>query len=118
MGIEISWLVLSGCSEYDLNKGKEATAPIDEGQGDLLIEPKEVDFGRIDIDTIAAESVLATNLGDDRVRLTDVLVDHAWFTVAFLGDVVIDPGESTEMLIEYAPLSFGRDESELVSTLR
>lgn len=89
-------------------------------EGDLQVEPRAWDFGDLDVGAAATLTLAVSNIGVAPIEVSD-----SWYTsndkdlhVLDMGGLAVlpttfDPGESTEVVVEYVPSAAGSDEGAL-----
>lgn len=98
-----------GCSEFGLKEvDPEPDVP------DLEVSPSAVDFGIVPNGTEVSDVVTLTSVGTVPVTVESVTFDgsDAFTVVLPEDDLVLEPGESTEVLVTYTPQSYD-DEASL-----
>ncbi|MES2639978.1 MAG: choice-of-anchor D domain-containing protein [Myxococcota bacterium] len=97
--------LLGGCIDFELEGIKE---PEIEGVRDLLVEPGLVDFGTLSSNAPVTDVVTLTSIGDLPVTLSTIDVSGSTaYTISWAStELVLDPGESTDVIVTYAPASF------------
>jgi hypothetical protein len=99
---EIAALPITGAGSTTVDTDTDTGNTGGTGDG-LVLESALVEFGKVPIGTTAARSVEVTNEGSE-----DILISSVTSTVGvFLGDLgvplVLSPGESEDLLIQYIP---------------
>lgn len=103
----IAALLAMGCSEYSQTKlSDEAGSPGDGSSPVIAVSPPSVDFGRVSAASgdSMAQVVTIANIGSDDLTLTGVALDgDASFSFGNPGALLLPPGASTDMLVEFTP---------------
>ncbi|MDP2310967.1 MAG: choice-of-anchor D domain-containing protein [Pseudomonadota bacterium] len=96
---------LSGCIDFELEGIKE---PEIEGIRDLLVEPGLLDYGTLASNAPVTDVVTLTSVGDLPVTLSTIDVSGSTaYTISWAStELVLEPGESTDVVVTYAPASF------------
>jgi len=100
---DIAALDISGIGSLTVDTDTDTGDTTGGGDGTLSLESTTVDFGKVPIGTTAGRSIEVTNTGG-----TDVLIKEVTSTASvFIGDLgvplVLSPGESEDLLIQYVP---------------
>jgi hypothetical protein len=109
----IGLLVLVGCSENAIQKVEDA--PVD-GQRILAVDPEVVDFGTLTGSGPVAQAVHVTSVGDLPVTVSTIdVAGSSAYTISWaLAPTTLDPGESLDVLVTYAPQSIADSASMVV----
>lgn len=100
------FLLLTGCSDYDLNKTKP----------DLELTAAVMDFGDVVIGTERTGTLRASNTGQGVLHFDTISVEGADFALGTVPATELDPGEEMDLSVSYAPGETGPDEGTLVVT--
>jgi len=107
-------LLLAGCSDNELHKldGSGLDRP------SIVANPGHVDFGEVPFSETRTESVTLTNEGSQSLVLRDIQIEGPTSYTFTWPDPVdrLGPGEETDLLVSYAPLSASEDGRILVSS--
>lgn len=98
-------VVLGGCSETGLNwAGDKPSEPI----ADLQVDPGLINYGVVANEVTVDEVVTLTSVGGLPVTVHALSVDESTaFTVAALSeDLVLEPGESVDVIVSYTAESY------------
>lgn len=104
---------LAACSEFELVSTEDDAR---DEVGILKVDPGLLDFGVIPDGEVAADQVVTlTSIGALPVELSAIAVEGSGaFTLTGVEEgLVLDPGESTELIVSFVP-DLQRDEGELV----
>ena len=98
-----------GCSEWNL---KEVDP--DPDVADLLVDPGFIDYGIVPNGTVESEVITLSSVGNVPVTVKSVRFDGSdAFTVTLPeDDLVLDPGESIDLVVDYSPVSY-EDSAEI-----
>lgn len=109
---EIAVMDISGVGSFDASTDTDTdTTP--SGDGVLSLSDDLVEFGKVPIGTTAARSVEVTNTGGEDVMISDVTSTLDVVSGDLGVPLLLSPGESEDLLIQYAPTQ----ETEIVATL-
>lgn len=111
--VDIAVLDIFGTASTDVPVDTGDTDTQNTGAAALSLDSTQVDFGKVPIGTIAARTVEVTNTGGEDVLITDVTSTLGDIQGDMSVPVVLSPGESEDLLINYAPSS----ETEVTATV-
>ncbi|MDP2306658.1 MAG: choice-of-anchor D domain-containing protein [Pseudomonadota bacterium] len=105
-------LVLCGCIDTTL-EGVKSDA--EEGVRELEVEPRIIDFGTVASAAPVTGVITLTSVGDLPVAVStiDISGSPAYSITWASADLVLQPGDSAEVIVTYAPASF-EDEGQVV----
>lgn len=112
-GIATLTFVAAGCSDYTVTTDKGYQGGVsDEGQPDIVVDPEEVDFGDVPVDTTSApdtssQVVVVSNEGDADLHIEDIYLadETAPFTVGAISSVLIQPGGTAQFTVTFTPVT-------------
>ncbi len=87
---------------------------------ELFVSPTSIDFGTVNAGEIAQKTVTLTNLGASTLIIESLTLNGSsdFSLVAsdagFFEDVSLETGQKTQVIIQYAPLTLGSDQGELL----
>jgi hypothetical protein len=110
---DIAVMDISGIGSFDASSDTGDTDTTPSGTGELTLSNDVVDFGKVPIGTTAARSVEVTNTGGEDILISDVTSTIAVVSGDLGVPLLLSPGESEDLLIQYAPTQ----ETEIVATL-
>jgi len=96
-------LLLLSCSDYEISKIPEDPEP------DIDVAPLAIDYGTIfSGHDVGSEDITITNVGTDVLDIDAIglMVGDTTFSVQTGYDTKLDPGESTEVTVEYTPVTY------------
>jgi hypothetical protein len=73
------------------------------GDPDIAIAPEALDFGAVIVDQIGEQTITITNEGNADLRIDDLIVEGAYFSVDFNDEIVIQPDGEHELVVTFAP---------------
>ena len=82
----------------------------------ITIDPEELDFGEINVGVLRDINVTVGNEGGRYLRISDISVDSDDFWVQFEGEFSIEPEETHDLSVIFAPEIEGRFEASLTIT--
>lgn len=103
----VPWLMLSGCSEYNV-AGKTETVP--GGVPAIEVAPRTVSFGRVDtLDATVDRVVTVTNVGDAPLDIHSVRLatPAAAFSVTALEETTLSIATDLNLVVSYTPIEEG-----------
>jgi len=96
---------------------------------DIAITPDSLDFGSLPVGRTTTDTLTISNTGDADLTVSNITTSGAPFSVQFDGEFTLQPGESRDIAVTFAPQAEGEfngtltiasndpDESELVVQL-
>lgn len=98
-------VILSGCIDFELEGIKD---PEIEGVRDLLVEPGLIDFGTLVSNAPVTGVVTLTSVGDLPVTVSTIDVSGSTaYTISWAStELSLEPGETADVVVTYAPASF------------
>ncbi|MFB6228520.1 MAG: choice-of-anchor D domain-containing protein, partial [Halobacteriales archaeon] len=82
----------------------------------IAVDPDQIDFGEVNVNDTATESVTVTNEGNATLAISSVGIsgaDAGAFSVVSEGSDTVAPGETTTIEVEFAPDSAGDFSAQL-----
>jgi len=95
----ICWVCLAGCQEYSLRSTAEG--PVGGPWPLIDVSPEFLKFGEVTYGVDVTDLVTITNVGEARLSLTQIGVDHAAYSFDAPGPRTLDPGEQLEAFVTY-----------------
>ena len=85
-----------------------------EQQAIIVVEPDELNFGRVVVNEVSSLSLTISNEGDEILSIDAIDLDDEFFTTDFEDAFEIDPGANTEINVTFAPTEAIDYQAELV----
>jgi hypothetical protein len=100
-------LITGSCNDDD-NGENSGSAYIyqlfeEEPEPDIAIAPEALDFGAVLVDQIGEQAITISNHGDADLRIDDIIVEGAYFSVDFENEIVVEPDAEVELVVTFAP---------------
>jgi len=102
----------SSASQAILKLSGTGSAP-----GQLLLNPSSINFGTVLVGGNQSQSATLTNTGSSSLVISQAAVSGAYFQLSGLTvPVTLNPGESTQVIVSFAPQSGGPQSGSIVFT--